>query len=60
VITLGDNECLLIAGKGHETTQIFRDKTIESNDKDIVLAALIEGIRLKKLKMLYFSPLLRS
>jgi UDP-N-acetylmuramoyl-L-alanyl-D-glutamate--2,6-diaminopimelate ligase len=50
VITLGDNECLLIAGKGHETTQIFRDKTIESNDKDIVLAAIIEGIRLKKLK----------
>jgi UDP-N-acetylmuramoyl-L-alanyl-D-glutamate--2,6-diaminopimelate ligase len=50
VITLGDNECLLIAGKGHEATQIFRDKTIESNDKDIVLAAIIEGIRLKKLK----------
>jgi UDP-N-acetylmuramoyl-L-alanyl-D-glutamate--2,6-diaminopimelate ligase len=42
--------CLLIAGKGHETTQTFKNKTIESNDKDIVLAALIEGIRLKKLK----------
>ena len=50
VITLGENECLLIAGKGHETTQTFKDKTIESNDKDIVLAAIIEGIRLKKLK----------
>ncbi len=50
VITLDENECLLIAGKGHETTQTFKDKTIESNDKDIVLAAIIEGIRLKKLK----------
>uniref|UniRef100_UPI0034E01DFD UDP-N-acetylmuramoyl-L-alanyl-D-glutamate--2, 6-diaminopimelate ligase n=1 Tax=Candidatus Thiodubiliella endoseptemdiera TaxID=2738886 RepID=UPI0034E01DFD len=45
VITLGENECLLIAGKGHETTQIFKDKTIKSNDEDIILAAIIEGIR---------------
>ncbi|MDC9715000.1 MAG: UDP-N-acetylmuramoyl-L-alanyl-D-glutamate--2,6-diaminopimelate ligase [Gammaproteobacteria bacterium] len=50
VITLDENECLLIVGKGHETTQTFKDKTIKSNDKDIVLAAIIEGIRLKKLK----------
>ncbi|BBB23695.1 UDP-N-acetylmuramoyl-L-alanyl-D-glutamate--2, 6-diaminopimelate ligase [Isorropodon fossajaponicum endosymbiont JTNG4] len=50
VITLGENECLLIAGKGHETTQTFKDKTIELNDKDIVLTAIIEGNRLKKIK----------
>jgi UDP-N-acetylmuramoyl-L-alanyl-D-glutamate--2,6-diaminopimelate ligase len=50
VITLGEEECLLIAGKGHETTQIFNHETIESNDNDIVLAAIIEAARLKKIK----------
>jgi UDP-N-acetylmuramoyl-L-alanyl-D-glutamate--2,6-diaminopimelate ligase len=50
VITLNEEECLLIAGKGHETTQIFKDKTLKSNDNDIVSAAIIEGARLKKLK----------
>ncbi|KAA0450470.1 MAG: UDP-N-acetylmuramoyl-L-alanyl-D-glutamate--2,6-diaminopimelate ligase, partial [Candidatus Thioglobus sp.] len=50
VITLKDDECLLIAGKGHETTQQFADKTIKSNDREIVKAAIIEGARLKLLK----------
>ncbi|WXU00032.1 MAG: UDP-N-acetylmuramoyl-L-alanyl-D-glutamate--2,6-diaminopimelate ligase [Catillopecten margaritatus gill symbiont] len=50
VITLGEEECLLIAGKGHETTQTFKNQTVESNDNDIVLAAIIEGARLKKIK----------
>ena len=50
VITLNEEECLLIAGKGHETTQTFKDKTLKSNDNDIVIAAIIEGARLKKLK----------
>ncbi|SMN15813.1 UDP-N-acetylmuramoylalanyl-D-glutamate--2,6-diaminopimelate ligase [uncultured Candidatus Thioglobus sp.] len=50
VITLGEEECLLIAGKGHETTQIFNHESLESNDNDIVLAAIIEAARLKKIK----------
>ncbi|SMN13870.1 UDP-N-acetylmuramoylalanyl-D-glutamate--2,6-diaminopimelate ligase [Bathymodiolus heckerae thiotrophic gill symbiont] len=36
VTTLGENECLLITGKGHETTQQFKDKTINLSDIDIV------------------------
>ena len=35
ITTLKDNECLLIAGKGHESTQQFKDKTIVMNDIDI-------------------------
>ncbi|SFV87350.1 UDP-N-acetylmuramoylalanyl-D-glutamate--2,6-diaminopimelate ligase [hydrothermal vent metagenome] len=50
VIAIDEEECLLIAGKGHETTQTFKNKTVESNDNDIVLAAIIEGARLKKIK----------
>lgn len=50
VITLEEDECLLIAGKGHETTQILNHETLESNDNDIVLAAIIEAARLKKIK----------
>ncbi|CAC9955279.1 UDP-N-acetylmuramoylalanyl-D-glutamate--2,6-diaminopimelate ligase [Bathymodiolus heckerae thiotrophic gill symbiont] len=50
IITLGEEECLLIAGKGHETTQIFNHETLESNDNDMVLAAIIEAARLKKIK----------
>ncbi len=50
VITLEEDECLLIAGKGHETTQILNHETLESNDNDMVLAAIIEAARLKKIK----------
>jgi len=50
VISLGEQECLLIAGKGHETTQTFKDKTLKSNDNDIIIAAIIEGARLAKIK----------
>ena len=50
VITLNEEECLLIAGKGHETTQILNHETLKSNDNDMVLAAIIEAARLKKIK----------
>lgn len=50
VITLAEEECLLIAGKGHETTQILNHETLKSNDNDMVLAAIIEAARLKKIK----------
>jgi UDP-N-acetylmuramoyl-L-alanyl-D-glutamate--2,6-diaminopimelate ligase len=32
VSTLEEDECLLIAGKGHETTQVLKDKTLNIND----------------------------
>lgn len=32
ITTLGKNECLLIAGKGHENQQIFNHKTISLSD----------------------------
>ncbi|ABL01947.1 UDP-N-acetylmuramoylalanyl-D-glutamate--2,6-diaminopimelate ligase [Candidatus Ruthia magnifica str. Cm (Calyptogena magnifica)] len=35
ITTLKENECLLIAGKGHETIQQFSDKTIYLNDLEI-------------------------
>ncbi|CAC9617823.1 UDP-N-acetylmuramoyl-dipeptide--2,6-diaminopimelate ligase (EC 6.3.2.13) [uncultured Gammaproteobacteria bacterium] len=35
ITTLGENECLLIAGKGHETTQQFKDNIIDLNDIQI-------------------------
>lgn len=37
----GPNDCILIAGKGHETTQILKDKTIEFCDKTYTHNALI-------------------
>ena len=41
VTTLREDECLLIAGKGHETTQTIGDKVLIFNDKKAVLNALI-------------------
>lgn len=35
VTEIGEYECLLIAGKGHETTQQFKDKTLNLSDIDI-------------------------
>jgi UDP-N-acetylmuramoyl-L-alanyl-D-glutamate--2,6-diaminopimelate ligase len=35
ITTLKENECLLIAGKGHESEQYYQDKTIAMNDIDI-------------------------
>jgi UDP-N-acetylmuramoyl-L-alanyl-D-glutamate--2,6-diaminopimelate ligase len=35
ITTLKENECLLIAGKGHENQQIYKDKIIIMNDIDI-------------------------
>ena len=29
-------DCVLIAGKGHETTQVLKDRTIEFKDGDVV------------------------
>ncbi|SMN02725.1 UDP-N-acetylmuramoylalanyl-D-glutamate--2,6-diaminopimelate ligase [uncultured Candidatus Thioglobus sp.] len=39
VTEIGENECLLIAGKGHETTQQFKDKIIQLSDIDIAKKA---------------------
>ena len=41
IITLGENECLLIAGKGHESTQQFKDETLILNDIEIAQNAVI-------------------
>ncbi|WP_428085820.1 UDP-N-acetylmuramoyl-L-alanyl-D-glutamate--2,6-diaminopimelate ligase [Candidatus Thioglobus sp.] len=35
ITTLKENECLLIAGKGHESEQHYQDKTLAMNDIDI-------------------------
>lgn len=39
---LGVQEALLIAGKGHENTQIIHDKILSFSDKDEVLSAIKE------------------
>jgi UDP-N-acetylmuramoyl-L-alanyl-D-glutamate--2,6-diaminopimelate ligase len=31
-----ENDTILIAGKGHETTQIFKDKTLDFSDAAVV------------------------
>ena len=36
---------ILVAGKGHETTQIYKNKTLNSSDK-----AIIKKINIKRLK----------
>jgi len=41
VTTLREDECLLIAGKGHETTQTIGNKILTFNDKKAALNALI-------------------
>ena len=41
VTTLREDECLLIAGKGHETTQTIGNKVFTFNDKIAALDALI-------------------
>ena len=35
VTTLKENECLLIAGKGHESQQYYQDKILAMNDIDV-------------------------
>ena len=40
IATLNENECLLIAGKGHEHTQIFDQKTITLSDIEIAQNAI--------------------
>ncbi len=39
---LSEEDCLLIAGKGHENYQIFQNKTIEFNDFEVAKSALME------------------
>ncbi|MBU1087773.1 MAG: UDP-N-acetylmuramoyl-L-alanyl-D-glutamate--2,6-diaminopimelate ligase [Candidatus Omnitrophica bacterium] len=39
----GQRDFVLIAGKGHETNQVFKDKTIEFDDKKIALKFLTEN-----------------
>jgi len=38
----GENDCVVIAGKGHETFQIFKDITIPFNDKEVARDAVRE------------------
>lgn len=38
--TLGEEEALLIAGKGHETTQVIGSKTLQFSDVEVALNAL--------------------
>ncbi len=40
VTTLGEDECLLIAGKGHESIQEFKDKTLTLSDIEIAQNAV--------------------
>jgi UDP-N-acetylmuramoyl-L-alanyl-D-glutamate--2,6-diaminopimelate ligase len=41
VATLKEDECLLIAGKGHESVQQFKDRVINFNDIEIAQNAAI-------------------
>lgn len=34
------NDVVIIAGKGHETYQIFKDETIHFDDKEVAQAAI--------------------
>jgi UDP-N-acetylmuramoyl-L-alanyl-D-glutamate--2,6-diaminopimelate ligase len=38
-----ENDLIIIAGKGHEDYQIFADKTIHFDDKEVVEAAFLEA-----------------
>jgi len=38
--TLGEEEALLVAGKGHETTQVIGSKTLQFSDIEVALNAL--------------------
>jgi len=40
IVEAPDNDTILIAGKGHETYQIFADKTIDFDDTQVALEAL--------------------
>jgi UDP-N-acetylmuramoyl-L-alanyl-D-glutamate--2,6-diaminopimelate ligase len=45
-INFANNEdIIVIAGKGHETYQIFKDKTIHFDDREVVLEAIQERIK---------------
>ena len=41
VKTLGEDEVLLIAGKGHETTQTIGDQIFQFSDIEVALDAFI-------------------
>jgi UDP-N-acetylmuramoyl-L-alanyl-D-glutamate--2,6-diaminopimelate ligase len=43
IAMLGEGDALLIAGKGHETGQIVRDKTLPFSDADVARGALAEA-----------------
>ena len=40
VRTLGEEEALLVAGKGHETTQVVGSRTLQFSDIEVALNAL--------------------
>ncbi len=37
------NDIIILSGKGHETYQIFKDKTIHYDEREIVINILREG-----------------
>jgi len=40
---LRDNDTLLIAGKGHERVQIFKDKVLSFDDREVICELLREA-----------------
>ena len=51
ILNADPNDIILIAGKGHETEQIYKNKTIKISDKEIVRKIKIK----KSLKKKKFS-----
>jgi len=43
--TAKEGDIVIIAGKGHETYQIFKDKTIHFDDKEVIESALTEIVQ---------------
>ena len=48
ILNADPNDIILIAGKGHETEQIYKNKTINISDKEIVRKIKIKKISKKK------------
>jgi len=48
-------EIILVAGKGHEQTQIYKNKSYQISDKKIIKETIIKTGRLSKKKLNYFE-----
>jgi len=40
-----DNDVVLLAGKGHETYQIFKSETLHFDDREVAKAAILNGLK---------------